>query len=253
MLNQKLDERYLVLELVGEGGSGKVYMARHVELGKRVAIKILHRALIHDTQASARFRKEAQAVANLDNPHILQVFDYGHTPDGSPYIVMEFLQGETLSACMHRKKTLSLKELLPILKQISDGLGEAHALGYVHRDLRPRNIMLVEKEGNSDFVKILDFGLAKIIHPSVDPSVSGVGFVFGDPTYSAPETMKSQTVDGRTDIYSLGVIVYQALSGHPPFVGDTVFDVMSKHLDAEVPPLEGTSLPLPRGGPAAGS
>ncbi len=247
LVNRKLDDRYLLLELVGEGGSGKVYMARHVALGKRVAVKVLHRQLVHDTQASERFRKEAQAVANLENPHILQVFDYGHTPDGSPYIVMELLQGETLAARLNRQKMLSLSELLPILRQVADGLGEAHALGYIHRDLRPRNLMLVERDGRSDFVKILDFGLAKIIHPGLDPSVSGVGFIFGDPTYSAPETMKAGAVDGRVDIYSLGVIVYQALSGHPPFTGDTVFDVMSKHLDAPVPPLEGSSVAVARG------
>jgi len=247
LVNRKLDDRYLLLELVGEGGSGKVYMARHVALGKRVAVKILHRALVHDSQASERFRKEAQAVANLENPHILQVFDYGQTPDGSPYIVMELLQGETLAARLSRKKTLSLQELLPIFEQIADGLGEAHALGYVHRDLRPRNIMLVEKDGRSDFVKILDFGLAKIIHPGLDPAVSGIGFIFGDPTYSAPETMKTGTVDSRVDIYSLGIIVYQVLSGHPPFVGDTAFDVMSKHLDADVPKLEGAFVSVPRG------
>ncbi|MBU1242847.1 protein kinase, partial [Myxococcota bacterium] len=245
-INIKLDERYLLLELLGEGGSGKVYLARHVQLGKRVAVKVLHRSLVHDGKSVERFRKEAQSVANLDNPHIIQVFDYGQTPTGSPYIAMELLHGETFAARLNARK-LTLDELLGILSQIADGLGEAHALGFIHRDLRPRNIMLIEREGQKDYVKILDFGLAKIVHPGSDPSVSGVGFVLGDPTYSAPEQMKAQKVDGRADLYSLGIMVYQALAGHPPYTGATVFEVMGKHLDAPLPMLEGSSIAVPRG------
>ncbi len=245
-INQKLDGRYLLLELLGEGGSGKVYLGRHVQLGKRVAVKVLHRSLVHDERSVERFRKEAQSVANLDNPHIIQVFDYGQAPDGSPYIAMELLQGESFASRLNARR-LPLDELLAILTQIVDGLGEAHALGFVHRDLRPRNIMLIEREGQKDYVKILDFGLAKIVRPGSDPSVSGVGFVMGDPTYSAPEQMKAQKIDGRTDLYALGIMTYQALAGQPPFSGNTVFEVMGKHLDSPVPPLEGSAIAVPRG------
>ncbi|MBN2725103.1 MAG: protein kinase [Deltaproteobacteria bacterium] len=245
MSGLKLDGRYLLLEAIGEGGSGHVYLARHIQLGKRVAVKILHTELAMNEKAVKKFRKEALSVAELENEHIIKVYDFGQN-DQIMYFAMEFLQGETLSSLLSKRKSFSYRETVNIISQLCDGLGEAHAMGFVHRDLRPRNIMLTSKDGRDDFVKILDFGLAKMVSGG-DPGKSGIGFSVGDPSYTAPEQMKSGSVDGRADIYSIGIITYQMLTGHPPFSGENVFEIMGKHMDAPYPPIEGFTEGIPTG------
>jgi serine/threonine protein kinase len=246
-LGKKLDNRYLVLEQLGEGGSGKVYLARHVNLGKRVVIKVLHRELLQDEKAVKRFRKEALSVSNLENSHIIKVFDLGETDNGSMYIAMEHLTGETLAARMVSQGRLPYKTVCSIISQLCDGLMEAHAMGFIHRDLRPRNIMFTKHDNSDSFIKILDFGMAKIVTGGPDPSKSAIGFSLGDPTYTAPEQMKAKPLDAKTDIYSLGIITFHALSGYPPFTGRNILEIMAAHLDSPAPLLEGTIEGLPKG------
>ncbi|MDA3863094.1 MAG: protein kinase [Deltaproteobacteria bacterium] len=248
-IGNKIEERYLILELLGEGGSGKVYLARHVNLGKRVAVKILHKELSQNEKAVYRFRKEALSVTELNNEHIINIIDFGTTPDGVHYLVMELLDGETLSSRLTATNRLSFSQTFSIINQLCEALKEPHALGYIHRDLRPRNLMLIKNKDNSeeDFVKILDFGLAKIITGEKDPSKSGIGLTIGDPTYTAPEQMKAAKVDARTDIYSIGVIAYHCLAGYPPYNGNNVFEIMGAHFDAPYPPIENKIPNLPKG------
>ncbi|MBU1238513.1 protein kinase [Myxococcota bacterium] len=247
MIGSKLDNRYLILEQLGEGGSGRVYLARHVNLGKRVAIKLLHGELLQDEKAVERFRKEALSVSELENSHIIKVFDLGQTANHLMYIAMEFLTGETLATRIAQRNRLDFHSVVSIIGEVCEGLMEAHAMGFIHRDLRPRNLMFTKHDSRDDFVKILDFGLAKIITGGKDPAKSGIGFTLGDPTYTAPEQMKGQPVSPRTDIYSLGIILYQALTGHPPFSGKNILEIMAAHLDSPYPRIEGTVPNLPRG------
>jgi serine/threonine protein kinase len=245
-LGLKFDDRYLILESIGEGGSGKVYLGTNIRLGKRVAIKILHSELAENEKAVEKFRKEATSVTELENAHIIKVYDFGKTNNNLMYTVMEYLPGETLSSRLAKTSFLTYYKTMDIVEQICDGLSEAHALGFVHRDLRPRNIILTEKAGKKDFVKILDFGLAKIVTID-DPSKSGIGLNLGDPTYTAPEQMRNKDVDSRADIYSLAIMAYQMLCGHAPYTGNTIFEIMGQHFDAPYPPLEGCIQDLPQG------
>ncbi len=243
----RIADRYLILELIGEGGSGKVYMARDIRKGQRVALKILHKELVGDAAAVLRFRREAQAVQDLENPHIIKILELGETHDRLPFIAMEYLEGETLASRLSNVKRMSFDTALTIILQVLEGLMEAHAMGLVHRDLRPRNIMLASCCDQKDFVKILDFGVAKILPTGGDPSKSFIGFVMGDATYTAPEQLLGKTVSAATDIYSAAIIFYQLLTGNPPYTGRTVMDIMAAHIKRPYPPLEGWVAGVPQG------
>jgi serine/threonine-protein kinase len=234
MVGKVVTDRYLLVEKIGEGNSGIIYRGEHTTLRKRVAVKILHASLSQDENAVERFRREATTVAEIENDHILQVIDFGRTEDKRLFFAMEFLEGDTLARAIERDKKLTVERVVDILTQIGEALMEAHGLGYIHRDLRPRNIFLTTKKGRADFVKLLDFGLAKLILPTVEAKQTALGMTFGDPRYMAPEQARGETVDRRADIYSLGVIAYEALTGEPPYPGKT-FEVLQKHLDAPVP------------------
>ncbi len=237
MLGKVVAERYLLVEKIGQGGAGTIYRGEHTTLRKKVAVKILHHQLSQDDSAIERFRREATTVGEIDNEHILQVLDFGRADDKRLFFAMEYLEGETLARVLEREGKLALPRVIDIVTQVGEALMEAHGLGYVHRDLRPRNVFLTTRKTRADFVKLLDFGLAKLVLPSAEAKQTALGMTFGDPRYMSPEQARGETVDPRADIYSLGVIAFEMLTGAPPFTGSGTFEVLQKHLDAAVPKL----------------
>jgi serine/threonine-protein kinase len=237
LLGKVLGERFLVLDLLGQGGSGTIYRAEHVTLRRRVAIKVLHTELSRDDLAVERFRREATTVAEIDNEHIVEIHDFGRTPDGRLYLAMELLEGETLDAVLARDKQLSIERAADILIQLGEALMEAHAIGYVHRDLRPRNIYLSVRRGKANFVKLLDFGLAKLVEAEGQAASTSLGMTFGDPRYMSPEQARGDRIDRRADIYQLGCVAYEMLTGAPPFTGSRVFDILTKQVTEAPQPV----------------
>jgi serine/threonine-protein kinase len=234
LVGKLLGERFQVQELIGQGGSGTIYRAEHVTLRRRVAIKVLHNELSRDDLAVERFRREATTVAEIDNEHIVEIHDFGRTYDGRLYLAMELLEGETLDSVLAREKTLSVEKAADILIQVGEALMEAHAIGYVHRDLRPRNVYLAVRRGKANFVKLLDFGLAKLVETDAQAASTSLGMTFGDPRYMSPEQARGDRIDRRADIYQLGCVAYEMLTGAPPFTGSRVFDILTKQV-TEIP------------------
>lgn len=237
LVGKTIAERYHLLECIGAGGAGVLYRAEHVTLRRRIALKLLHKHLATSDDAVERFRREAITVCEIDNEHIPQVFDFGRSDDSRLFFAMEFLEGETLAQAIAKapQGQFSVERVVDILAQIADGLVDAHTLGYVHRDLRPRSIFLTKRRSRSDFVKLLDFGLAKLVQPDVDAQRTAMGMTYGDPRYMAPEQARGEAVDRRADIYSLGAIGFELLTGQPPYVGSGPFEILGKVLDAPVP------------------
>jgi serine/threonine-protein kinase len=251
--------KYKLHEIVGRGGMGVVYRGEHVYIGKEVAVKILHDGYGGREESIKRFLREARAASLINHPNIVDITDFGKSNDGTVFFVMEFLHGEPLDSLMQRERRLELIRAITIVNQIAGALGAAHAKGIVHRDLKPENVMLTKREGRRelirqitdeaglhtvterekdfDFVKILDFGVAKVRDPNVSEGrVTQQGVVFGTPEYMAPETARIGVSDPRTDIYALGVIFYEMLTGTIPFAGETAVDVMLKVVSEPVTP-----------------
>jgi serine/threonine protein kinase len=237
LVGKVLGERFQVLSLLGQGGSGTIYRAEHTTLRRKVAIKVLHNELSRDDLAVERFRREATTVADIDNEHIVEIHDFGRAPDGRLYLAMELLEGETLDAVLAREKQLSVERTADILIQVGEALMEAHAIGYVHRDLRPRNIYLTTRRAKQNFVKLLDFGLAKLVEVEKDAESTSLGMTFGDPRYMSPEQARGDRIDRRADIYQLGCVAYEMLTGGPPFTGTRVFDILTKQVTETPSPL----------------
>ena len=238
LVGKLLGERFQVQDLIGQGGSGTIYRAEHVTLRRRVAIKVLHTELSRDDLAVERFRREATTVADIDNEHIVEIHDFGRTPDGRLYMAMELLEGETLDTVLAREKQLSVERTADVLSQVGEALMEAHAIGYVHRDLRPRNIYLTSRRGKANFVKLLDFGLAKLVETDTQGAAStSLGMTFGDPRYMSPEQARGDRIDRRADIYQLGCVAYEMLTGAVPFSGSRVFDILTKQVTESPAPL----------------
>ena len=235
LLGQVISDRYLLVEKIGRGASGTIYRAEHTTLRKKVAVKVLHPQLSRDDTALERFRREATTVGELDNDHILSVIDFGRADAERLFFAMEYLDGLPLSTVVDREKQLAVPRVVDILTQVSEALVEAHGLGYIHRDLRPRNVFLITRRGRADFVKLLDFGLSKLILPDMEAKQTAMGMTFGDPRYMSPEQARGDTLDRRADIYSLGAVAYEALTGVPPYSGGGTFEILKQHLDAPVP------------------
>ncbi len=238
MIGTTVGERYILLDRMGNGGSGTIYRAEHITLRRKVAVKVLHHELSRDDLAIERFRREATTVGQIENEHIVEIFDFGRTGDGRLYLAMELLEGETLADMIEREGQLEIDRAVDVLIQLGETLMEAHAMGYIHRDLRPRNVFLANRRGKGPraFVKLLDFGLAKLVEKEGEAASTSLGMTFGDPHYMSPEQARGDALDRRADIYSLGCIAYEMLAGEPPFVGGKVFDVLTRHVEAE--PLE---------------
>jgi serine/threonine-protein kinase len=232
-----IDGRYEVIELLGEGGMGRVYSVLHTSLGRLFALKALRRELARDEELSQRFMREAKAMASVRHPHVVEITDFGRLPDGVPYFVMEMLVGETLAQVIKNQGYVSAARGVPILEQVASALAAAHEAGVVHRDLKPENVFLVGsgtgREGRADDVRVVDFGAAKIIGSS---QVTRNGVVFGTPYYMSPEQASGSQVDTRTDVYSLGVIMYEMFTGKVPFEGDTYMNVLTQHMFVEPDP-----------------
>ncbi len=246
LIGTTLSGRYKIEKLLGEGGMGAVYQAEHTHMRKRLAVKVLHPEMSRLPEVVARFEREAMAAAHIDHPNVATATDFGKLEDGSFFLVLEFVEGESLRDVIAVGR-LETGRALRILRQIAAALQRAHALGIVHRDLKPENVMLVNREGEHDFVKVLDFGIAKVpvgtlsqsqtpLGPS-QPVLTQLGMVYGTPEYMAPEQALGQPVDPRADIYSLGVIGYEMLAGVRPFDHASKVTLLGMHVTAAVPPI----------------
>ena len=231
-----VDGRYQIESIIAQGGMGVVYLARHRLIEKPVALKILRPELVHNREITRRFLTEAQAASAIGSEHIVDVTDYGELPDGATYIVMEYLDGYSLNQRMQREsQLLPLPLVLSIARQIAEALQQAHDANIVHRDLKPDNVLLVTRDKRDDFVKILDFGIAKVA--SSQNQTTTAGRIFGTPHYMSPEQGRGDELDQRTDIYSLGVILYEMLCGQVPFDGENPLGILTQHMYVEVKPL----------------
>jgi len=232
-LGRRLVDQYVLVDKIGEGGMGAVYLADQPTMGRRAVVKLLHPALSRDAQVAARFNLEARAAAALNHPHIVTVYNYGALDDGVLYLAMEHLDGRDLERAIEESGRLSPARAVHIARQICEALGEAHARGVVHRDLKPSNVMLVTRGRDDEFVKVLDFGIAKVRGVALTHS----GMVFGTPEYMSPEQLRGRELDGRADLYALGVVLFEMLTGRLPFDGETPEQIMTAQLEKLPPSL----------------
>ncbi|HTE49424.1 MAG TPA: serine/threonine-protein kinase [Kofleriaceae bacterium] len=235
-LGRVIDGRYRVVDVIGRGGMGVVYKVEHQRMGKIAAMKVLHGDLAGDKEVTGRFRREAEAVSRLTHPNTVQVFDFG-TAQGQLYLVMEYVRGLDLGTLIERDGPILFERAGPLFSQVCAALGEAHELGVVHRDLKPENILVTRTHGGHDFVKVLDFGLAKLAEREDIAAATGRGAIVGTPHYMSPEQIRGEDeVDARTDIYSLGALMYRVLTGEHAFSAASPVGVLTKHLTEQVVP-----------------
>ena len=235
LLPMVLEGRYRLLSPLGAGGMGRVYLAEHVGLGKRVAVKVLRGELSRDAIFARRFELEAIAASQLGHENIVDVTDLGRTPGGELYYVMELLEGASLGSVLLRERYLPLARAVPVLAQVCRALEAAHARGIIHRDVKPQNVMLLMRAGRPDFVKVVDFGISKVSTPQ-GVKLTEVGAILGTADYMAPEQATGGDVAPSADVYSVGVLTYELCTGTLPFRGDNTFATMLQHVEATPEP-----------------
>jgi serine/threonine-protein kinase len=238
-----LGGRYFIERLIGEGGMGAVYQAEHTHMHKRLAVKVLHPEMSRLPEVVARFEREAMAAAHIEHPNVASATDFGKLDDGSFFLVLEYVEGKSLREAIAEGR-MDLGRALHIMRQIASALGRAHALGIVHRDLKPENVMLVSRDGDSDFAKVLDFGIAKVPvgelvgeHKAPGQALTQLGMVYGTPEYMAPEQALGQAVDPRADLYALGVITFEMITGNRPFEHESKVTLLGMHVTAPIPSM----------------
>jgi len=238
LVGQVIAERYHITKKLGEGGMGQVYLAEHVKMGRRCAIKIMTPGAMGDPDAISRFNREAANASRISHPNVCAIYDFGETPDGLIYLAMEFIEGKSLTDLLQEAGTLPLARSATMIQQCAEALQVAHDLGIVHRDLKPDNIMVTTSRGK-DTVKVVDFGIAKAMAGKEGGSqkVTKTGFVVGTPEYMSPEQLAGDPVDGRSDLYSLGLVFYRMLTGASPFPADSQQETMIKRLTDDPLPL----------------
>lgn len=253
LVGQVLSARYRIVSLLGEGGMGAVYLAEHVHMRKRLALKVLHPEMVEREEVVARFEREAMAAAHIDHPNVAQATDFGRTDDGAFFLVLEYIEGRSLRAVLQQEGALDAARAVNIARQIASALVRAHDIGIVHRDLKPENIMLAPRGAGprpggapvDDFVKVLDFGIAKVHVEALSSSraaapgqaLTRAGSIFGTPEYMAPEQALGETVDRRADLYALGVMLYEMLSGRLPFEAGDMVSLLARQIAEPAVPL----------------
>jgi len=237
MIGTCLMGKYDIIDVIGHGGMGVVYKGRQVLMERVVAIKMLQSQHIADSMSVKRFHQEGKASSKLNHPHVITVYDFGVTPSsGQPFIVMDFLHGISLADLIKNEGQVGVERSIKILCQSTDALDHAHRMGVIHRDLKPSNIMLIDYEDEKDYVKVVDFGVAKLITAGGEQQkLTQMGEVCGSPVYMSPEQVQGLELDNRSDIYSMGVVIYETLTGRLPILGKTMVETMSKHI-TEMPP-----------------
>ncbi len=239
LLGVTLNNRYEVIDRIGEGGFGTIYLGKQIQMDREVALKVLNPYMSDDPKLVERFRREAKAACNLKDPHTIITYDFDQTPDGVLYLAIEYLRGKTLFELLEEAGGLSVERTVHILSQCCSSLAEAHQQGIVHRDIKPENIFLEERPGHSDYVKVLDFGIAKIVSGDAaqSPALTAAGQTLGTLEYMSPEQLTGKPLDGRSDIYALGILAYEMLTGTLPFESDNPAAIISGHLrEQPLPP-----------------
>ncbi|MEM9456515.1 MAG: protein kinase [Myxococcota bacterium] len=250
--NVTLDGRYRLTRLLGAGGMGQVYEGMHELLDRKVAIKVLLPRYAYEVKFRERFLREAKAASKVRHPNVVQILDFGDTPNGSVYFAMEFLEGRDLQTILRQEGRFTWPRARHMLMQIASALGAAHEHKIIHRDIKPANFFVINARGHREFIKVLDFGIAKITSDpneadSSVPSLTGTGEVFGTAKYMAPEQAYGYSDDPRVDIYSVGVVAYQMLTGQVPFTGVSTFDIISRHVTAQPQPPRELNPEIPPG------
>ena len=238
LISQLVADRYRVIRRLGEGGMGAVYLAEHVVIEKKIALKVLALELARRQDLVARFLQEARSASRIGHENVIDISDFGQSAEGYVYIAMEYLEGQDLGQVVRAEGALAWSRVRDILVQICRALRAAHDKGIVHRDMKPENIFLIHREGRPEFVKILDFGIAKVM--GLDPNgprLTRTGMIFGTPEYMAPEQAEGKEADHRVDIYAVGCIAYHLMTGQTPFVAENFMAMLTKHLmEDPVPP-----------------
>ena len=211
-----LADRYHVIRRIGEGGMGQVYLAEHVKMKRKSAVKVLHQGMVHDPDAISRFNREASNASQIQHPNVAAIYDFGETPEGLIYLAMEFVDGEPLTKIIERHGALTAARAADIGQQVASALEAAHDMGIIHRDLKPDNIMIARGRAGEDVAKVVDFGIAKAMEAD-DQKVTKTGLAIGTPEYMSPEQLGGDQLDSRTDIYSLGLVTFNMLTGQLPF------------------------------------
>jgi len=235
LIGTTIDKKYLIQSVLGEGGMAVVYRAHHVQMERTVVIKVMQGWLLSNRNSVERFERECKLTAKLNHPNIVSVYDVGLINGKEPYLVMEYIKGESLADKIHNSGALPYATTANIIIQICRGLQEAHTSGIIHRDLKPDNVLLQHKSDRPDWVKIVDFGISNFVHGS--KKLTKTGRMVGTPEYIAPEQLKDRPIDMRTDLYGIGIMMFEMLTGRVPFDGESAESILMKHLLEDAPTM----------------